>query len=69
LLALLEHRNDRGRTVWTAIATVVVVLSLILPLTAGTTVSTKAALALMHVSVAAVLIPALRRTGSAQHQS
>ena len=62
LLALLERRAARARRIWTGIAFVVVVLSLSLPLTAGTTMSSKAALALMHVAVAAVLIPAMRRS-------
>ena len=62
LLALLERRTARARRIWTGIAFVVVVLSLRLPLTAGTTMSSKVALALMHVAVAAVLIPAMRRS-------
>ncbi len=62
LLALLERRTARARRIWTGIAFVVVVLSLSLPLIAGTTMSSKVALALMHVAVAAVLIPAMRRS-------
>jgi hypothetical protein len=62
LLALLERRIARARRTWTGIAIVVVALSLSLPLTAGTTLSAKVALALMHVAVAAVLIPAMRRS-------
>ena len=61
LLALLERRTAHARRIWTGIACVVVVLSLSLPLTAGTTMSSKMALALMHVAVAAVLVPAMRR--------
>ena len=59
-LALLERRTQRARQVWTAIAVAVVLVSLTLPLIAGTTVATRVALALMHVAVAAVLIPTLR---------
>lgn len=61
LLALLERRTARARSVWTGVAVVVLVVSLSLPLTAGTTTSATTALALMHVAVAAVLIPTLRR--------
>jgi hypothetical protein len=69
LLALLERRTARGRTIWTAVAIVAFVVSLSLPLTAGTTLSSKAALALMHVAVAAVLISALRRSGAGLRHS
>ena len=63
LLALLERRTARARRILDRHRPcVVVVLSLRLPLTAGTTLSSKVALALMHVAVAAVLIPALRRS-------
>jgi hypothetical protein len=60
LLAMLERRNGSARTIWTAVAIAVLLLSLSLPLTAGTTASTKAVLAMMHVAAAAVLIPGLR---------
>jgi hypothetical protein len=58
-LALLERRTRRARQVWTALAVAVVLVSLTLPLIAGTTVATRVALAFMHVAVAAVLIPTL----------
>jgi hypothetical protein len=60
LLAMLERRTSRARTIWTAVAIAVLLVSLSLPLTAGTTASTKAVLAMMHVAAAAVLIPGLR---------
>ena len=60
-LVLLERFTDRARTIWTVVAIGVLLVSLSLPLVAGTTVSTKAALALMHLAVASVLIPTLRR--------
>jgi predicted permease len=60
LLAILERRTSRARTIWTVVAMTVVLVSLSLPLTAGTTASTKVVLATMHLAVAAVLIPALR---------
>jgi len=69
LLALMERRTARALTIWTGVAVVVLVVSLTLPLTAGTTTSARAALALMHVAVAAVLIPTLRRGSAVQHQS
>lgn len=65
-LALLERRLSRARTIWTAVAVVILLVSLPLPLTAGIAVSTKAALALMHVAAAVILIPSLRRSSSAQ---
>jgi hypothetical protein len=64
LLSLLETRTARAGAIWAVLAIAVLVVSLSLPLTAGVTVSTKIALALMHVAVAAVLIPMLPR-GSA----
>ncbi len=67
-LALLERRTARGRTVWTVVALVVLLVSLSLPLAAGIAVSTKVTLATMHMAVAVVLIPSLRRSRSAQPQ-
>ena len=60
LLAMLERRSPRARLIWTMAALAVLLVSLSLPLSAGTTASTKVALAAMHVAVAAVLIPAMR---------
>ncbi len=61
LLALLERRTDRARMIWSRIAVVTLLASLSLPLSAGANISSKAALALMHLAVAAVLIPGLQR--------
>jgi hypothetical protein len=61
LLTLLERRTRRARTIWSRIAIVVLLVSLSLPLSAGATISSTAALALMHLAVAAVLITGLRR--------
>jgi hypothetical protein len=66
LLALLERRTPRARTIWTAVAVVVVVASLSLPLIAATTMSAKVALSLTHLAVAAVLIPTLSRSSRAR---
>jgi Family of unknown function (DUF6069) len=60
LLSVLERLTSRARSIWSGVAIVVVLVSLSLPLTAATTNSARAALALMHVAVAAVLIPGLR---------
>lgn len=61
LLATLTRVFRNGRTLWTATAMAVLLLSLAGPLTAGTTVGVKAALALMHLVVAAVLVTSLPR--------
>ena len=61
LLAILERRFARARTIWTGIAIAVLLASFSLPVSAGTTTTTKVALAVMHLAVAAVLIPTLRR--------
>jgi predicted permease len=62
LLALLESRTARARTVWTAAAVVFLVASLSLPLYAGISGSTKLALAVMHLAAAAVVITVMRST-------
>lgn len=61
LLAVLERRTANALTLWTRIAVVVLLASLSLPITAATTVSTAVALGAMHVTVAAVMVSALRR--------
>lgn len=60
LLAFLERRTARALTIWTVAAIAVLLVSMSLPLVAGTTVSTKVTLVLMHVAVGLVLIPGLR---------
>ncbi len=62
LLAVLERRTQRAGTVWTVAAGVVLLLSLAGPLTAAVTTGGKVSLVVVHLSVAAVLIPLLRRT-------
>ena len=61
LLAILERRFARARAIWTGIAIAVLLASFSLPLSAGTTATTKVALAMMHLAVGEVLIPTLRR--------
>ncbi len=60
LLALLERSTARARSIWTSGAIVAVLVSVALPLSFGVSTSTKITLALMHVAVAAVVIPAMR---------
>ena len=63
LLAILERFVARARTIWTWIALAVLVLSFASPLTAQSmTGGTKLALSIMHVAVAAVVIPIFART-------
>ena len=62
LLALLEWRVPRAAAIWTAVALVVTLLSLAGPLTSATSAAAGAVLVGMHLVVAAVLIPVLRRT-------
>ncbi len=64
LLAGLERRTHRADSIWTITAGVVLLLSLAGPLTAAITTAAAATLMLLHLSVAAVLIPSLRRTAS-----
>jgi predicted permease len=66
LLAMLERHTARARTIWTGVAAVLGLMSLSLPLSAGTTTSTRIVLALMHLAVAAVLIPTLRQSAPAR---
>jgi hypothetical protein len=63
LLAVLERRFARGRTIWTRVAGVALLVSLSFPLSAGATTSAKIVLALMHLTAAGVLIAGLRRGG------
>ena len=65
-LAVLERLTRRTRTVWTILALAVLALSMVGPLAGGVTAGAKAALALMHLVVAAVLVPVLARTSDAR---
>jgi Family of unknown function (DUF6069) len=64
---LLERFTARPRTSWTAIAVLVGLLSLAGPLStiASTTAANGVSLALLHLAVAAVLIPGLAATAPA----
>ncbi|MCM2429766.1 DUF6069 family protein [Streptomyces sp. RKAG337] len=61
-LALLERFTRHARTAWTALATAVLLLSLLPVFAEEATTATKVSLCLVHAAVAAVFVPALRRT-------
>lgn len=61
-LAVLERYIRRARTIWTVIAVAVLMLSFVPILGVEATSGTKSVLSLMHLAVAAVLIPMLRRS-------
>ncbi|MDG4800734.1 DUF6069 family protein [Micromonospora sp. WMMD980] len=62
LLALLDRFTGRARTVWTAVAAVVLLLSLLGPLTGGVGRPAMVTLVALHLLAGAVLVPGLRRT-------
>ena len=66
LLAVLGRRTSRARALWTSIALVVLAASLALPLSAATTTAAIVGLIVMHLAVAAVLIPLMARTARAR---
>src|SRR5215218_1608033 len=65
LLALLERLTRRARTIWTATAVVALVVSFASLLAPGTSTTARIVLALLHLTVAAILIPALARSAAA----
>ncbi|MFI5837691.1 DUF6069 family protein [Micromonospora sp. NPDC051300] len=62
LLAVLERLTGRARTVWTAVAAVVLLLSLLGPLTGGVGRPATVTLVVLHLLAGAVLVPGLRRS-------
>lgn len=60
-LAVLERFLRHARAIWTAIAVAILALSFAPLVGADAAAGTKAVLSLMHLAVAAVLIPMLRR--------
>jgi lysylphosphatidylglycerol synthetase-like protein (DUF2156 family) len=67
LLAFLERFVGRARTIWTTVAVVVLLASLGAPLSGtGVTAANRAVLTLLHLTVAAVLIPVFYRTSPAR---
>lgn len=63
-LALLERFTSRGRTIWRLLAAATLLLSFLPIVSVQATTGAKTVLALMHIAVAAVLIPALPGGGS-----
>src|SRR5579863_6502545 len=66
LLALLERRAAHARRRWTTIAPAALAASLALPLAAATTPSAVAGLIVMHLTIGAVVIPAMAHTAPAR---
>lgn len=66
LLALLERTTSRATVIWTAIAIIVFVLSLLGPFESGADTSSKVVLACSHVGAMATIIPLMRRSASVQ---
>src|SRR5580704_6130701 len=62
LLALLERRAPHARLLWTTIALAALAASLALPLAVATTSSAATGLIVMHMTVGAVVIPAMAHT-------
>jgi hypothetical protein len=62
LLELLERKASSPRTVWTIVATVAFVLSLLGGPLGGVTTGAQVSLACLHAVAALVLIPGLART-------
>lgn len=62
LLAILERATPQAGTIWTAVATVVLVLSYTAPLTAGAAPAATTVLVVLHSIVGLTLIAGLRRT-------
>jgi uncharacterized protein DUF6069 len=62
-LALLERFTRRGMAIWTVLAVAVALLSVVPVFLEEATAGTQAALTVLHLAVAAVLIPLFRHTG------
>jgi hypothetical protein len=62
LLAVLDKRTPRARALWVSAALAALAASLALPLSAATTTAASVGLIVMHLAVAAVVIPAMART-------
>jgi hypothetical protein len=62
LLALLERRTAHARLLWTASALAALAASLALPLAGATTPTAVTGLIVMHLTVGAVVIPAMAHT-------
>jgi hypothetical protein len=62
LLAVLDKRTSRARGLWVGAALAALIASLALPLTAATTSAADMGLIVMHLVVAAVVIPTMALT-------
>jgi glycerol-3-phosphate acyltransferase PlsY len=65
VLSLLEKRSASGASLWTVIATLVLVASFALPILAATTTAGMVALIVMHLAVGAGYIPFMYRSAVA----
>lgn len=63
VLALLERFTRRGMAIWTVLAAGVAMLSVVPVFLEDATAGTHTALTVLHLAVAAVLVPLIRRTG------
>lgn len=61
-LALLERFTRHGMVIWTVLAIGVALLSVVPVFLEGASAGTHAALTVLHLAVAAVLVPLVRRT-------
>ena len=61
-LALLERFTGRAVAIWTGLAVAVALLSIVPIFLEGASTATRVALTVLHLAVAAVLVPAFRRT-------
>ncbi len=64
MLALLERTTSRAKAIWTAIAVIIFLLSLLGPLGSGVNTSSQVVLACLHVGAAATIIPLMRRSAA-----
>jgi hypothetical protein len=62
LLGVLERATTRAKTIWTVIAMIFLVLSLLGPLGGGADTMSKVVLACIHIGAAAPIIFLMRRT-------
>ena len=60
LLALLERFTGRAVAIWTGVAVAVALLSIVPIFLEGASTATRVALTVLHLAVAAVLVPAFR---------
>ncbi len=69
LLEILERLSARPRRVFLVVCVVGLVLSFLSPIASGSTTATKLGLSLLHVLVAAVVVPGMARTALERRRS